>query len=179
MTKFDNICPMKKAILILATALLVSEAASAQLVKNSIGLRYGTVFGLGTEASYQHILSPDKRVELDLGYNSNYEYISNLRQDYNSWALTGLYQWVWPLKSLDENLNWYAGPGARLGFWSSSQKYDSKYNNGPFVVAAGDAGIEYSLTGGIQFAIDVRPELGIYNHGSGVSVGFAIRYQFR
>jgi len=170
---------MKRLLLLLILGILVNVAASAQLIDHSIGLRYGTVFGLGTEASYQHALTTDKRIELDLGYNSNYEYINDLRQDYNSWALTGLYQWVWKLEKLDEKLNWYAGPGAKFGFWSSSQKYDSDFNNGVFLVAAGDIGLEYNLPGGIQFALDARPEIGIYNHGSGVSIGFAIRYQFK
>lgn len=170
---------MKRAFLLLILGILITGAASAQLIAHSVGLRYGTVFGLGTEASYQHAMTTDRRIELNFGYNSDYEYINNLRQDYNSWALTGLYQWVWKLAKLDDKLNWYVGPGAKLGFWSSSQKYDSDYNNGIFLVAAGDIGIEYCLPGGIQFALDARPEIGIYNHGSGVSIGFAVRYQFK
>lgn len=170
---------MKRIVLILLLGFPVASAVFAQVANHSVGLRYGTVFGLGTEASYQHALTTDKRVELDLGYNSNYEYIHDLRQDYNSWALAGFYQWIWKLEKLDDKLNWYAGPGAKIGFWSSSQKYDSKYNNGIFLLAAGDIGIEYSLPGGIQFALDARPEIGIYNHGSGVSIGFAVRYQFK
>jgi len=170
---------MKRAILLIIMGIVVNSTLSAQLADHSIGLRYGTVYGLGTEASYQHALTANKRLELDFGYNSNYEYINNLRQDYNSWALTGLYQWVWKLEKLDERLYWYAGPGGKLGVWSSSQKYDSKYNNGLFIVASGDVGLEYCLNGNIQFALDVRPEIGLYNIGSGVSIGFAVRYQFK
>ena len=170
---------MKPALSILILVLLTIGSAKAQLTGDAVGLRYGTVYGLGTEATYQHTLSANKRVELDFGYNSNYEYINNLRQDYNSWALTGLYQWVWKLEKLDDKLNWYAGPGGKLGVWSSSQKYDSKYNNGMFIVASGNVGMEYSLNGNIQFALDVRPEIGLFNIGSGVSVGFSVRYQFK
>jgi hypothetical protein len=158
---------------------ILFNSAFAQIPEHSVGLRYGTIYGLGTEVSYQRSLTSENRLEFDLGYNSDYEYINNLKQDYNRWALTGLYHWVWKLEKLDENLNWYAGPGASLGFWSSSQKYDSPYHNGMFLSAAGVVGIEYSLPAGIQFALDARPEIGIFNHGSGVSIGFAVRYQFR
>jgi hypothetical protein len=99
-----------------------------------------------------------------------------MRQDYNSWALTGLYHWVW---KLDNQLSWYAGSGAKLGIWSSSQKYDSRYKNGMFMVAVGDVGIEYALPSRIQFALDALPEIGLFNNGIGVNIGFSIRYQLR
>ena len=170
---------MIRIFLTLFLAVMVVQAASAQIPEHSVGLRYGTVFGLGTEVSYQRGLSSKNRLEFNLGYNSDYEYINDLKQDYNSWALSSLYHWVWKLEKLDDNLNWYAGPGAGLGYWSSGQKYDSPYHNGMFLMAEGDVGIEYCLPAGIQFSLDARPEIGLVNHGSGVSIGFSVRYQFR
>ena len=136
---------MKKLLFALVLALVATQAVLAQGPEQSVGLRYGADFGLGTEISYQRNLISGKRLEFDLGFNSRYEYINTLRQDYNSWALTGLYQWIWKLDKVDANLSWYAGYGGKMGFWSSSQKYDSRYKNGIFLVAAGDVGIQYAF----------------------------------
>ncbi len=151
----------------------------AQIPQHSVGLRYGAVYGLGTEVTYQRGLSSENRLEFDFGFNSNFEYVNNFRQDHNSWALTGLYHWLWKLPKLGENVNWYAGAGGKLGTWSSNQGYDYRYNNGLFLTGSGDIGIEYCFPAGIQFALDARPEVGLINHGSGVNIGFAVRYQFK
>jgi hypothetical protein len=66
-----------------------------------------------------------------------------------------------------------------LGTWSSNQGYNYRYNNGPFFTLCGDVGIEYIFPASIQFALNARPELGLFNHGSGVNIGFAVRYQFK
>ena len=167
---------MRQTIFLFILVFIFANAAPAQIAQHSAGLRYGTVYGLGTEISYQHGLTSKNRLEFDFGFSSRYEYINGLKQDYNSWALNGLYHWVWKLY---DGLNWYAGGGAKIGFWSSSQKYDSRYNNGIFLSVLGDVGIEYSFPGGIQFGLNARPEAGIYNQGIGVNVGFALRYQFK
>lgn len=170
---------MRRTFFAIALVFVLLQTASAQIVQHSLGMRYGAVYGLGTEVSYQRGLNATNRLEVDLGFNSNYEYINDLRQDYNSWALSGLYHWVWKLDQLDENVRWYAGAGSRLGFWSSSQKYNSRFTNGMFLVAAGSTGIEYCFPERIQFSLDARPELGLFNHGSGVNIGLSIRYQFK
>jgi hypothetical protein len=170
---------MNRIYLTVAMVVILFSLAKAQIAKNSVGLRYGALYGLGTEITYQRGLSAENRLEFDFGFNSNFDYVDNFRQDHNSWALTGLYHWVWKLKELDENVNWYVGTGGKLGTWSSNQGYNYRYHNGPFFTASGDVGIEYVFPAGIQFALNARPELGIFNHGSGVNIGFAVRYQFK
>ncbi len=170
---------MKKTFAALLLTVMMVNAVRAQIAHHSLGLRYGAVYGLGTEITYQHGLNAKNRLEFDFGFNSNFEYVNNFRQDHNSWALTGIYHWVWKLEKLDEHMSWYAGTGAKLGTWSSNQGYDYKYNNGLFFDAVGDVGIEYGFPSGIQFALNARPEIGLINHNSGVNIGFAVRYQFR
>ena len=75
-------------------------------------------------------------------------------------------------------MNWYVGPGAKLGSWSYNQDFDYRYNNGLFLAAVGVIGIEYLFPIGIQVAIDARPEIGLINHGTVINVGLAVRYQF-
>jgi opacity protein-like surface antigen len=157
---------MNKLFFAAMVILLSSYITKAQVADHAIGLRIGGGYGFGTEISYQHGLSSLNRLEFGLGFrNSN---------DYDGWALTGLYQWVW---KIDGGFNWYAGPGAKIGTWNTQNEH-SDVNDGFFLAAAGTCGIEYVFPIGIQLAIDARPELGIVNHGSGINLGFSIRYQF-
>ncbi len=165
---------MKKFFVTIIVIIALSGFTSAQVEDHSLGLRFGSLFGLGTEISYQHGLNNINRLEVDLGFSSRYEYNNSSRYDYNSWALTGLYHWVW---SLENNFNWYAGPGAQIGSWNS-MIYGSRYNNGLFLAAAGNVGIEYSFPVKIQIALDARPQLGLLNSGSGINIGLSVRYQF-
>ena len=168
---------MKRILFSLITVVLLAGFVNAQTAKHALGLRFGDGDGFGTEISYQHGLNSGNRLEFDLGFNNSHEYYNNYRYNYNRWGLTGLYQWVW---KIDNGLNWYVGPGAKIGSWNYNQVvYDYKYSNGLFLAAAGDIGIEYCFPIGIQLALDARPEIGLINHGSGIDVGFAIRYQFR
>lgn len=173
-----NLKEMKKILIILMLAISLPGFSYAQTPQHVLGLRFGTGGGFGTEISYQHGLSAKNRLELDLGFNSHYEnYLSN-KYNYTTWGLTGLYQWV---QKIDSNVNWYLGGGAKIGSWSydHGNVYQYKYNNGIFLAAAGDVGIEYTFPIGIQLALDARPEIGLINHGTAINVGFAVRYQFK
>src|SRR5665647_3285228 len=120
---------MKRILLGLMIVTFLTNFASAQIPQHSVGLRYGAVYGLGTEVTYQRGLSAENRLEFDFGFNSSFEYVNNFRQDHNSWALTGLYHWLWKIPKLGENVNWYAGAGAKLGTWSSNQGYCLLYTS--------------------------------------------------
>jgi len=166
---------MKRILGTLLMVTLLANLTSAQSAQHALGLRFGTGDGFGTEISYQHSLTSGNRLELDLGFNSNHEYYLSNRYNYNSWGLTGLYHWV---RELDSNMNWYIGPGARLGSWSYDTGYDYRYSNGLFLAAAGDIGVEYLFPVGIQLSLNARPEIGLINHSTEINVGIAVRYQF-
>lgn len=167
---------VKKTFITLVFAALFAGWGKAQVAEQAIGLRFGSVYGLGTEITYQRSLSAENRLQFDLGYSSDYEYANSFRQDYNSWAVTGIYQWV---RKLNDGFNWYYGPGGRLGIWSNNLGYNYRYNNGLFLSAAGNIGIEYGFDSGIQLSLEARPEIGLVNRGSGVNFGFAVRYRFK
>ncbi|AWG21266.1 hypothetical protein FFWV33_06820 [Flavobacterium faecale] len=161
---------MKKLILTAVIALGFAFSAQAQdISKNALGLRFGDNDGLGGELSYQRALGSNNRLEMDLGFrNSN---------NVDAFKLTGLYQWVW---NIDGGFNWYAGVGAGVG--SYSVKNDNFKDNGTFVYAAGDIGIEYGFREvPIQLSLDFRPEFGgngYYSNNYGSDVALAIRYKF-
>jgi len=141
----------------------------AQVAPHGLGLRLGGGNGFGTEISYQHGLSDFNRLEFDLGWQSG--------NDYNAWGLTGLYQWVW---NIEENFNWYACAGARIGSWNWDRSYLGSDDDGLFLAAAGDIGIEYVFPIGIQLSLDFRPTINLINRGDSYNsnIAFGIRYQF-
>jgi len=167
---------MKRSILLPVLVLLLSIHSYGQMADHVLGIRFGTGGGFGTEVTYQHSLTTSNRIELDLGLNSHHDHQPNGTYNYTSWGLTGLYHWVYPLET---NLNWYIGPGGKIGAWNYPQGYEYGYDNSFFLVAAGDIGIEYSFPVGIQVALNARPEFGLINHNTTINIGIAVRYQFK
>ncbi|MBP6180537.1 hypothetical protein [Flavobacterium sp.] len=161
---------MKKIILSAIMLMGLAFTAQAQdISKNALGLRLGDNDGFGGEISYQRGLSDNNRLELDLGWrNSN---------QVDAFKLTGIYQWVW---NIDGGFNWYAGVGGGLGSWNN----DNINDDGTFLFAAGDIGIEYGFEEvPILLSLDARPEL-YFNSDTyrdnnfGPDIALSIRYQF-
>lgn len=158
---------MKKIILSAIMLMGLAFTTQAQdISKNALGLRLGDNDGFGGELSYQRGLSDNNRLELDLGWRNS--------KNTDAFKLTGIYQWVW---NIDGNFNWYAGVGGGLGSWSNNDLN----NDGTFVFAAGDVGIEYSFDEApIMLSLDARPEFGFsdYNDDLGFDIALSIRYKF-
>ena len=172
---------MKKLILSALLIVALSFTANAQkMSKNALGLRIGADDATnGFEFSFQHKLSKANRFELDFGWGNS----RNEHDDYNSFKLTGLYQWVW---KIDGGLNWYAGLGAGIGSYSDGYYYHKDHyyyenDNQMFASLDGDIGIEYNFDVPLQIALDMRPEIyfNSYHHDNPLfDVGLAIRYRF-
>lgn len=169
---------MKKIILAALVMLAFSFQAQAQrMSNNALGLRFGGGSGTsGFEVSYQRKLTKANRLELDLGWSDNNH------DDYDSFKLTGLYQWVW---KIEDGFNWYAGVGAGVGSNSYGHYYHKDhYHEGEsemFATLDGDLGIEYNFDIPLQIALDWRPEIHfVDNHDEGLhnSVALALRFRF-
>ena len=162
---------MKK--LVLAALMLFGFLLSAQaqdIASNALGIRTGDNDGFGVEISYQKRLSDVNRLEFDLGFRDN--------KNYDAWKLSGIYQWVWNLVG---NFNWYAGFGAGIGSLDiSNDNFDG--DDGLFVNANGNIGIEYDFDIPLLISIDFRPELGLVNdfgdNDLGLDIALGLRYQF-
>jgi len=159
--------------------------------KNAIGLRVGTNDGFGAEFSYQRGISPDNRLEFDLGLRSHAYYHRGDYYDTEAVKLVALYQWVW---HINQGFNWYAGVGAGLGSYRDRVdhgKYyyydDARYHDsGAFGLIAGDIGIEYDFDFPLQLSFDFRPELGFGDYrytneglstfGPDVAIGARFRF---
>jgi len=161
---------MKK--LIIAVVLLIGfvfNASAQEISSHAIGIRTGDNDGFGVEISYQKGLGDINRLEVDLGFRDN--------KNYDAWKLSGVYQWVW---NIDGNFNWYAGFGAGIGSWDN--KTNVNIDDGLFVNALGDIGIEYNFDIPLLISLDFRPEFGIVNdfgdNDLDLDIALGLRYQF-
>ncbi len=149
---------------------LISFSMMAQSVsKHALGIRFGDNNGFGGELTYQRKLSEINRFELNLGYRN--------QNDFDAYKLSGIYQWIW---NVDGGFNWYAGFGAGIGSWNDS-RINSNRNDGLFINADGDVGIEYNFGIPLLISLDFRPEIGILgNYGSNtdLDIALSLRYKF-
>ena len=162
---------MKKLVLLALCIFGFTLSSQAQTIaKNALGLRLGGSDGVGTEISYQRGLSDNNRLELDLGWrNGKY---------YDAFKLTGIYHWVW---NIDGGFNWFAGFGAGIGSVDGNNARWRDEDDGLFVNAAGNIGIEYNFDFPLLLSLDFRPEFGVINYyGDDIDFDLAlgIRYQF-
>ena len=122
------------------------------------------------EISYQHELGEMTRLELDLGFRSN--------KNSDAFKLTGIHQWVW---NIDGGFNWYAGLGAGIGSWNAGNDYTGNDEDGIFINADGNVGIEYDFDIPLLISLDFRPEFGLvgdYGKDTDLDIALSLRYQF-
>jgi hypothetical protein len=162
---------MKKLFLFFIGVIgFTSVITSQEISDNALGIRFGDNDGFGGEISYQKKLYDTNRLEVDLGYRDH--------KNYDAFKLTALYQWVW---NIDGGFNWYAGFGGGLGSWSYNDGIIKDDDDGIFVNADGNIGIEYNFDAPLIIAIDFRPEIGIigdYGKDTDLDLALSIRYQF-
>lgn len=163
---------MKKLIFLTIFAIGATMASQAQTISpNALGLRFGGGNGFGAEVSYQRALGDNNRLELDLGWRND----SNR---YDAVKLVGLYQWVW---NIEGGFNWYAGFGGGVGSVKDNRRDDFR-EDGAFILAAGNIGIEYNFDIPLLISLDFRPEFGfggydVYDDFT-PDIALGLRYQF-
>lgn len=150
---------MKKLLVIVASLVLFSAAASAQAGHRAIGLRGG----YGVELSYQY--GNDNRfIEADLGWSPE------------SVNIVGVMDFVFAHAG---GFNFYAGPGAHLGIFSyqDSQSRRSALSLG----IVGQVGVEYPIPSiPLNISLDWRPAFNFIGNAGfkAAYVALGIRYRF-
>lgn len=144
-------------------------ALSAQ-TNSALGLRFGGGDGAEAEISYQQALGGPNRLEFDLGFFDN------------GWdegfKFTLLYQLV---GNIDGGLNWYLGAGGSIGgrdIDNNNNNWNDDSDDGLFLNADGQFGLEYNFSVPLQISIDGRPEFGLINDDFDFGYGFGVRYTF-
>ena len=155
-------------VFLFATTLLSAQDIS----DHALGLRLGDSDGFGAEISYQKSIGRVNRAEFNLGWRDS--------REFDAFKLTGLYQWV---HLLDGGFNWYYGFGGGVGNVDFDPIPDGEDNDGFFLLAAGNIGVEYNFDIPLLISLDFRPELGIlgydgFDDNLDFDIALGIRYQF-
>lgn len=156
---------MKKFFVFALIFLGMVSLGHSQVKARSLGLRLGGGDVSGAEISYQHGMSNPNRLELDLGFGAS--------ENHNRIFLAGIYQWVWNLKN---DFNWYAGPGASIGYYSY-ENADDNIN----IAVGGQIGIEYDFTRQdvpLLVSLDLRPMWDLLGDNSGLGWGVALGVRY-
>jgi hypothetical protein len=154
-------------VFLFATTVLSAQSLS----DHTLGLRLGDSDGLGAEISYQKSIGRYNRAEFNLGWRDS--------REFDAFKLTGVYQWV---HNLDGGFNWYYGFGGGVGSVSFEQN-PNEDNDGLFLFAAGNLGVEYDFDIPLVLSLDFRPEVGIlgydgFDDSFDFDIALGIRYQF-
>jgi hypothetical protein len=158
---------MKKIIL---SILITACAFSAK--SQSKGSTYQTAVGLKLypgAVTLKHFIKDDRALE-GLAYFWDYGV-----------RFTGLYEFHGDIPGA-EGLKWYAGPGAHIGFWSSSwkDKYPDR-QGGVAIGVDGVVGLDYKFSQvPINVSVDWQPSFNFvgYNYFEAGWGGVAVRYTF-
>jgi hypothetical protein len=158
---------MKKIIL---SILITACAFSAR--SQSKGSTYQTGVGLKLypgAVTLKHFIRDDRALE-GLAYFWDYGV-----------RFTGLYEFHGDIPGA-EGLKWYAGPGAHIGFWSSSwkDKYPDR-QGGVAIGVDGVVGLDYKFSQvPINVSVDWQPSFNFvgYNYFEAGWGGVAVRYTF-
>jgi len=176
------------AIAVLCFGSVVAGTANAEVNGSAIGLRLGGGSLLDAELNYQAGLGGNR---LEVGATFGYESekinvaVTTITHTTTYLGIVGIYQWHWGIGAV-KGLNWYAGPGAGIGFWSDGYSGSNlsgyKDDSGFYVNVGGQIGIEYNLNAHkipLLLSLDVRPMFGLLNDdGFGWGAGLGIRYTF-
>jgi hypothetical protein len=152
---------MKKTMLIVVLATLISFVSTAQEYKTSLGLRAGWPYGL----SIKHFMSRTNAVE------------GILASSWQGFVATALLENEHPTKSFP-NLNWFWGVGAHIGFWDNNPYVNT---TGSVIGLDGIIGLEYTFDEiPLNLSVDILPSLNILGATGwgGIGSALSIRYVF-
>ncbi len=150
--------------LVILVLLAVTTFSYSQNYKTAIGVKggypgYGSLNG-------KHFLNSKTAIEGSIGGGTN-----------TLW-LQGLYELNF---SLEQGLNWYAGGGANVGFYSFKNTITNERTSNMILGLNGIVGIEYTFEDfPLNVALDTGPNLRIINSfGFGWGAGIAVRYAIK
>ena len=153
-----------KNCLILLVIVASTSFSYSQNYKTAIGIKGGYP-GFGS-LNGKHFLNSKTAIEGSIGGGSN-----------TLW-LQGLYELNF---SLEDGLNWYAGGGANVGFYSYKNPLNNQRTSNMILGINGIVGIEYTFEDfPLNVALDTGPNILLINSfGFGWGAGLAVRYAIK
>ncbi|MFN0276001.1 MAG: hypothetical protein ACKVPJ_09665 [Chitinophagales bacterium] len=161
---------MKKISLTFLVLCFMHLAHAQTASPHALGIRLGGSDGASGEISFQTFIGGSNRLEMDLGFiDAGW---------FNGYKFSLLYHWV---GNIGNGFYWYIGAGGSIGSWKLNDEKpgnDTFHNDGFFLDADGQLGIEYYFPIPIQISLDLRPEFGLINDDFDMGFGLGIRYCF-
>jgi len=152
---------MKAKTLVLTVLLIgILQWSQSQGYNSGIGGRGGVYNGV----SFKHFVGSSDAIEIVGAFL------------YNSLFVAGMYQIHQPIADV-QNLKWYYGFGAHVGFYGNRFKPDEP---GTRIGASGNLGLEYMFERiPVTIGLDVIPAINVISHTNfWIGGGVAIRYVF-
>ncbi len=155
---------MKQKLYLLSICIcLLAVNLIGQEYKTGIGFRSGFSNGL----SVKHFIETENAVEVIVATR------------WRGINVTGLYEMHQPAFNVDQ-LYWYYGGGAHIGFWNG-EYVDWKDDNKSHTVIGVDGiiGLEYNLSSiPINFSLDWKPSMNFSGYGGFWGDGFALSARY-
>jgi hypothetical protein len=155
---------MRKIILTVILVSVLTMMANAQDYKTGIGLRVGPASGF----TVKHFIHDKSALE------------GLLTTKWHGWDFTGLYE-VHNLAFDTENLRWFYGGGAHLGFYNGNNvEWGTPGTTSGVFGIDGILGIEYTFDEApINLGLDLKPALNLIGYtGFWAEFGVSARYVF-
>jgi hypothetical protein len=147
-----------KNCLILLVIIASTSFSYAQNYKTAVGIKGGYP-GFGS-LNGKHFLNSKTAIEGSIGGGSS-----------TLW-LQGLYELNF---SLEDGLNWYAGGGANVGFYSYKNPLTNDRTSNMILGINGIVGIEYTFEDfPLNVALDTGPNIQVIR-GAGIAIRYAIK----
>lgn len=164
--KFENM-NARKLTLVFVLVIGCFVAAYSQSYKSAIGLRLGYPISV----TYKHFISDPGAIEVFAGLRS---------WTYYSWInVGGLYEHHFPISGVD-GLQWYAGGGASVFFWTYKDLFVGDNSSSTSIGIMGALGLDYKFANApVNLSVDWLPIFFVNGYGNGFGGGygaFSARY---
>jgi hypothetical protein len=161
---------MKKRFIFICLLLMFSAGGLTtygQLYNTGVGARLGFFNGL----TVKHFMQEGRAIE------------GIFATRWNGFIITGLYEYQQQFPDVN-NLEWFVGGGAHVGFWNTNRYPGRTFNDGSHSVFGLDliVGVEYTFDEfPFSASIDWKPAFNILGDTSwwGDGLALSIRYTFR
>lgn len=154
---------MKLKTLFIALLFLgIAKFSTAQLYNTGIGARFGWFNGL----TIKHFIGSDRAIE------------GILASRWEGFIITGLYEFQKPTGV--NQLDWFIGGGAHIGFWDSNWGYNNDNNDDMALGLDFILGLDYKFEDiPIDLSLDWKPAFNMFGNGFwGDGLALSARFTF-
>jgi len=157
-----------KKVFGLMIILVWSGISFTQNYQTAIGLKGTSVARGGGGLNVKHFIGGGVALDATIGGGTNSLRFDLLGEWHHATGITN-------------GLDWYAGVGGMIGFWSSGVKVGGNDAvSGMYLIGQGVLGLDYTFSFPLNISFELGPNIGLINAGGfGFGGAFGIRYVLR